>query len=327
MGFSLNYPMFQMKDAVPQINSDDRRIAERAQANLRVIIGIPTVGRAGILAGTVKAIADQTHLPDCVLISVANPQDAASLEGLSLPFPLRIVTCEKGLTTQRNRILDELRQNDVILFLDDDFLMAPDYVAQMLKVFENHSDVVLATGKLIADGILGPGFDHATGMRKLTQGLTVPGDRELVPTHSGYGCNMALRAKPILKQNLRFDEALPLYSWLEDVDFSTRLASHGRFVRPGGMRGVHLGTKSGRTRGRNLGYSQIANPIYLIRKGTIARKRARDLMLRNIASNLVGTVRPRPWADYRGRLAGNLIALWDVVKKRDRPDRILEFKS
>lgn len=295
-------------------------------AGYRVVVGIPTVGRAEILIGTVKAIAAQTRLPDCVLISVADRRDAASIEDLSLPFPVRILTGEKGLTTQRNRILDELRLTDLILFLDDDFLMAPDYISQMVRVFENHSDVVLATGKLIADGILGPGFDHRTGVSKLAAGLEVPAGTELAPAHTGYGCNMAIRARVILEENLRFDEALPLYSWLEDVDFSNRLALYGRFVRPGAMRGVHLGTKSGRTPGRYLGYSQIANPIYLIRKGTITRKRAGDLMLRHIASNLLGTIRPRPWADYRGRLAGNLIALRDVLTGRDRPDRILELK-
>ncbi len=298
---------------------------ENAGTRYRVVIGIPTVGRVDILAGTVKAIASQTRMPDIVLISIADPQDAACLEDMQLPFQLKILTSDKGLTTQRNRILDEIRKTDLILFLDDDFLMAPDYVAQMLRVFEDNADVVLATGTLIADGIIGPGFDHATGQDKLAKGLSVSVSSELVPTHTGYGCNMCLRAETVLDHKLRFDEALPLYSWLEDVDFSTRLAKYGRFVRPGGMRGVHLGTKSGRTRGRYLGYSQIANPIYLIRKGTIARKRARDLMLRNVASNMVGTIRPRPWADYRGRLTGNLIALWDVLTGRVRPDRIFDL--
>jgi len=327
MGFSLNNKINQIPDTAPQFAANTRHPPREEPAKHRVVIGIPTVGRAAILASTVKAIASQKLMPDLVLISIADPQDATSLGDLQMPFPIKVLTSEKGLTTQRNRILDEVRKTDLILFLDDDFLMAPDYIEQMVQVFENNADVVLATGNLIADGILGPGFDHATGQNKLAEGLAVSANTELAPAHTGYGCNMSLRAKTILEHNLRFDEALPLYSWLEDVDFSNRLALHGRFVRPGGMRGVHLGTKSGRTHGRYLGYSQIANPIYLIRKGTISRRRARDLMLRNIASNLVGTIRPRPWADYRGRLMGNLIALRDVLTGRVRPDRILELKS
>lgn len=299
--------------------------AAKRHPDFRVVVGIPSVGRVAILADTVKFIADQVYLPDLVLISVADPQDAALLADLVLPFPVRVLISARGATHQRNRILDELQQSDLILFLDDDFLMAPDYIEQMVQVFADHSDVVLTTGTLIADGISGPGYDHATGVRKLVQGLEHPADTDIASAHTGYGCNTGFRAKSLLTHKLRFDESLPLYSWLEDVDFSNRLAPFGRFVRPGAMRGVHLGTKTGRTPGRRLGYSQIANPIYLIRKGTISRKRARDLMLRNIASNLLGTVRPRPWADYRGRLTGNLIALKDVVLRRDHPGRIRDL--
>ena len=34
------------------------------------------------------------------------------------------------------------------------------------------------------------------------------------------------------------------------------------------LRGVHLGNKRGRVSGLRFGYSQIANPIYLLQKGT-----------------------------------------------------------
>lgn len=326
MGFSHTGKVHQIQGIMPQFAANVRNPPTEPNASYRVVVGIPTVGRAGILESTVKAIVNQTYMPDLVLISVADQRDAADLEKQTLPFPVRVLIGKKGLTVQRNRIIDELRQTDLILFLDDDFLMAPDYIEQMVNVFKNHPDVVLATGKVLADGIKGPGYDHNTGLRKLAEGLSVPADSALASAHTGYGCNTAIRAKTILKHKLRYDEALPLYGWLEDVDFSNRLVPHGRFVCPGGMRGVHLGTKTGRTHGRYLGYSQIANPIYLIRKGTISRKRARNLMARNIASNLLGTFRPRPWADYRGRLRGNLTAIWDVLLRRDRPDRILDLK-
>jgi hypothetical protein len=42
-------------------------------------------------------------------------------------------------------------------------------------------------------------------------------------------------------------------------------------VAPDCLRGVHLGTKrSERSPGKRLGYSQIANPVYIARKETIA---------------------------------------------------------
>jgi hypothetical protein len=92
---------------------------------------------------------------------------------------------------------------------------------------------------------------------------------QLCDTYKGYGCNMAPRLVPLHRHSLRFDEDLPLYGWLDDVDLCRRLSAYGRIVKNWNMIGVHLGTKRGRTAGIRLGYSQIANPIYLRRKGTL----------------------------------------------------------
>src|SRR6202040_3955084 len=93
-----------------------------------------------------------------------------------------------------------------------------------------------------------------------------------------YGCNMAFRLKPIVSHNVVFDDNLPLYGWQEDIDFSRRVLPYGRIVRSKSLRGVHLGIKLGRTSGVRFGYSQIANPIYLTRKGTMSRKHARTII-------------------------------------------------
>uniref|UniRef100_UPI00195349D0 glycosyltransferase family 2 protein n=1 Tax=Escherichia coli TaxID=562 RepID=UPI00195349D0 len=65
----------------------------------------------------------------------------------------------------------------------------------------------------------------------------------------GYGCNMTVRLSVIHAHGIRFDEDLPLYAWLEDVDLSRRMAPYGRIVGSATMRGVHLGSKRGRSSG------------------------------------------------------------------------------
>lgn len=287
----------------------------------RLIVGIATSGRPQIVARTVSAMAAQRRRPDLLLLSVTDPADAGGADSLATEFPVRVLVAPRGLTRQRNRILDELAPDDILVFLDDDFLMAPDYLEVVCEVFATCPDVALVTGSLIADGILGPGFDHDEAARLLARGLASPVSAALHPVASGYGCNFALRAAPVLRHGLRFDERLPLYGWLEDVDFSGQLAPHGRFVRPAHLRGVHMGTKQGRTPGLRLGYSQIANPIHLLRKGTIAPRRARRLMARNLAANLWRSLRPQPWTDHAGRLRGNLLALADLLRGRLQPER------
>lgn len=297
-----------------------------AEAPGRLAVAIATTGRAPILIETVRALAVQDRLPDLLLISVTSPDDILPGTTDDLPFPVEVLTGPKGASRQRNRALERLGADDLVLFIDDDFLLSPDYLAQVVRLFETHPDIALLTGTVLADGIGGAGFDHGTGHRLLAERRgTRPANDKLTETYGGYGCNMAVRMRPVVAHQLRFDERLPLYSWLEDIDFSRRLAPHGRIVLAGAMTGVHLGTKTGRQKGVLLGYSQVANPIYLIRKGTMHRRRAMRLMSGNILANVVRSVRPEPWVDRRGRLYGNLLAFRDAITGRMAPDRILDL--
>ena len=293
----------------------------------RIIVAIPTTGRAPILADTVRWIAQQTRIPDALLISIGGPEDIAPGTADDLPFPIEVLTGPKGGSPQRNRILEALQPGDIAVFLDDDFLMAPDFLAETERLFRDHPDMVLATGTVLADGINSSGFDYTNGSRILAERLAAqPATDRLDPVYNGYGCNMAVRAAPVIEHTLRFDEDLPLYSWLEDVDFSRRLAAHGTLKKAGALRGVHLGTKTGRSKGVLLGYSQVANPIYLIRKGTMHWKRALRLMMGNIFANATRSFKPEPWIDRRGRLWGNALAFRDALTGRMSPGRILDLR-
>ncbi|GJE62605.1 hypothetical protein MPOCJGCO_4738 [Methylobacterium trifolii] len=109
------------------------------------------------------------------------------------------------------------------------------------------------------------------------------------------------------------------------MDFSRQIAPYGRIVRVPASRGVHLGIKSGRQSGLRLGYSQIANPIHLMRKGTCSYRKALYLMCRNVAANLSRCPRPEPYVDRLGRCLGNLRAAFDIITGRLDPARILSF--
>jgi len=147
--------------------------------------------------------------------------------------------------------------------------------------------------------------------------------RDLVDEPGAYGCNMMVRLAAL--PGARFDETLPLYGWLEDLDYSARFAAIGRVARSGDCVGVHLGVKSGRTPGVRFGYSQIANPVYLAGKGTMARRRALVMATKNILANSARSLAPEPYIDRRGRLRGNLLALRDLMLGRAHPTRILDL--
>ncbi len=88
---------------------------------------------------------------------------------------------------------------------------------------------------------------------------------------------------------------------------------------------MHLGTKLGRSPGRRLGYSQVANPIYLFRKGSYSFGRAAPSVGRNLAANADRSLQPESYIDRRGRLRGNGLAFLDLLRGRLALERILDL--
>lgn len=290
--------------------------------DLRIAVGIATTGRRKILQAVVPHLLDQSRPVDRIVICAAEKDDVDADAMAALFQRTSVVFAERGLCRQRNRILESVEDADILLFLDDDFLVTPSYLEEAVRIFQRYPDVVMSTGTVDADGILGPGIPLEDGLRIIrSQSDAEPAGGER-PVYSGYGCNMAVRMSTVRGYGLRFDENLPLYGWLEDVDFSRQLARHGRIVSSKRLHGVHLGTKTGRTSGLRLGYSQIANPVYLMGKKTMSPRYAAPQIMRNLAANAVKVFWPEPWVDRRGRLLGNMRAVADLVRGRLSPRNV-----
>jgi GT2 family glycosyltransferase len=287
---------------------------------MRLAIGIATRGRPAILTEVLLELRRQTRAPDRILVCHVGPEDI----GERLPG-IEYLTAPAGLPRQRNAIMDAAADCDLLLFLDDDFLAAPAYCAVTEAAFAARPGVVVTTGTVIADGATGPGISVPEG-RALLAADHPPADPVAAAPHfNGYGCNMAFRLATVRAHGIRVDEALPAYGWYEDLDVTRLLGRHGAILRLAGARGVHLGAKVGRTPGLKLGYSQIANSIYLARKGTYPWNRALRSMARHCAVNLARSPFPEPWADRWGRFCGNMLALADLARGRLHPGRILEL--
>ncbi len=293
---------------------------------LNIVVGIATSGRREVLAQTISILAEQTRMPNSLVICPVAPDDVDNLALKKFPRPTLVVSGPVGLPAQRNKILSAATTADIIIFFDDDFFADADYIENLENIFLARPDVIAATGVLLADGAQGPGFSVEQGLRiiRCAPKSCSPAS-QFIECYGTYGCNMAFRLKTIIGHDILFDENLPLYGWQEDIDFSQRILPYGRIVKSAALRGVHLGIKLGRTSGVRFGYSQIANPIYLIRKGSMPWRHANKLMSRNIAANLARSFYPEPWIDRRGRLKGNILALVDMVIGRISPGRILQL--
>jgi glycosyltransferase involved in cell wall biosynthesis len=294
----------------------------------RIAVVICSLGRPEIVRSLLPHLLAQTSPPREIVFAVTGPADLpADIDWAGFPVPVRVITSPKGLCVQRNRGLDAaVDENDIIVFFDDDFVPSRFALERIARAFALFPKVSGLTGRVLADGVCSGGIEAEAAARMVADwdaDQTDPGaDPKILA--SGlvglYGCNMAFRTRAI--GGLRFDERLPLYSWLEDVDFASRVP--GEKVRSDALVGVHCGVKAGRERnGRLLGYSQIANPYYLFRKGSVPLGFALRLGLRNTVANHLRAARPEDWIDRRGRMRGNWAAITDILRGRSAPERVL----
>lgn len=286
----------------------------------RIAVAIASVGRPDCLASLIARLQGQSLAPNKIVLSVVTDDD---LPPPAVRVGVEAVMGPKGLPAQRNTALRHLGDDhDLVLFCDDDYLPSRHAIAGMAAFFAAHPDVAAANGVLLADGINSPGISEAEADKIINAYDAVPrGDLDIEGDLEGlYGCNMVYRTSAVI--GLWFDERLKLYGWQEDIDFATQVAARGRTVKCNAFAGVHRGVKGARTSGRRLGYSQVVNPLYLIRKGTMSPRFGLILMARNILANHIRIFHPEPWVDRRGRVSGNWIGLRDALLGRLKPERI-----
>ena len=291
-------------------------------ASMRIAVIVASIRRSEEIYQLLYHLARQSKQPSSIILSVERKSDLPD----HLDPRVQIVMGPKGLTAQRNRGLElALDTSDIIIFFDDDFLPTDNTLDKISVLFYENSDIIGATGRVLRDGVKLGGLSYEEAIATLeshTHHLTEP---EIVNIDSQdlYGCNMAFRTAAI--GNTRFDEKLPLYAWQEDVDFAGQLSAKGRVVKTNAFCGVHRGVNKGRSPGFALGYSQMVNPTYLVRKGTMLPLKATKLMMKNFIANHVRVLYPEAFIDRAGRMRGNWLGLWHIMAKKSDPTTILRF--
>lgn len=297
------------------------RSAARPVRSVGVVLA--SAGRPNLLAAAVRDVDAQRGIAVERVISVPDeaslPEDRASLADW------RVVTGVRGLAAQRNAGLAALPAGtDVVLFFDDDAVVRDDYVARAVRFLDEHPEIVGLTGRVLRDGKLSGEIDDSTA-RAIVR---ASGDEE--PTgvwraaRELYGANFAIRIGSV--PSIRFDERLPLYSWLEDHDMARRLLRSGPLAQVDDCVIVHRAAASGgRTNHLRLGYSQVMNPVHLVAAGSFPLWLAAQQLFRPVAKNLALSVTGRSSSWRRLRARGNLRAARDLLRGRISPERIIEF--
>ncbi len=292
----------------------------------RIAIIIASKGRRDDLALWLGHARGQSLAPAVMIWSLCSAEDLPDLADVPPDERPLVTWSATGSCVQRNTGLGAVPPGtDIVAFFDDDYVPSARCLEGIARAFAARPDVVGVTGRMLADGINSPGIPLEQAFAMVEQyDRAPPAEPISMRALTGlYGCNMAFRASAIGDE--RFDEQLPLYGWQEDVDFSERVARRGPVCHTNAFAGVHRGAKSGRTSGVRLGYSQVANILYLCRKRSIPRRFGMERLGCNLLANHARFLWSEPWVDRRGRVRGNWLALRDLLLGRLHPTRILEF--
>ena len=304
-----------------------------------VSVVIATKGRPLETAALLERLKQQTYPLACAIVvgasddDIPDHADVAAAREPNASFDVHAWTAaEAGLTRQRNEAVYWLRNHghvgstDIIVFFDDDFRPASDWIACCVEAFSDDTRLAGLTGQILADGVHGLPLSEGEADAYLDGKLAARphwasgAEREI---SSVYGCNMAFAGRVMAA--CVFDESLPLYGWQEDRDMTGQAARFGSVRFSPNCRGVHLGARGARASGVRLGYSQIANMIYLGRKGTVSLLMALRFIGTSLAANMIRSIVRKNEVDHPGRLKGNALALLDVLRGRCEPSKILDL--
>jgi GT2 family glycosyltransferase len=185
-----------------------------------------------------------------------------------------------GLPMQRNVGIDSIQTKpDVVCFFDDDVVLDSQYVENVISKFTSDDsnrivgicgNAMNERGRNLIDRLVRNIFlvtDNHSG-KLLVSGdaghIFSPRDDTEVSVLSG--CNMCFRGQILFVQNVRFDELLNGYAYMEDQDFSHRARKFGRLVQLKEARLIHKSTLAGKPDMQMLFQMYVVNSYYLLKK-------------------------------------------------------------
>ncbi|MDQ3555182.1 MAG: glycosyltransferase, partial [Gemmatimonadota bacterium] len=211
--------------------------SDRGDAGM-ISVAICTRNRPEQLARALRSIREQQVPPGEVLVVDNAPADDLTRRTVEDGFPnVRYVLEEvPGLDFARNRALAEAA-GEVVAFLDDDAVAAPDWTAEMAAVFREGARIAICTGRVDALALETEGqrlFEANGGFARGDRRIHLPADRGRIPLIAwsigiGSGCSLAVRRDTILKLG-GFDEALDMGPALPgggDLDILWRVLDAG----------------------------------------------------------------------------------------------------
>lgn len=194
-----------------------------------ITVVICTMGRPTILEHTLQALDVQTDVDfDIVVVDDSQPLDPGAARRAREQQRFRLVRGDgDGLSRARNRGWQAAAAPWVV-FLDDDVIPEPDWIAQLREAMRCHPDADVVSGPVAAEAVPG-GHELVITIAEVERDELLSGART-PPWRIGLTVAMAIR-RGVLEALGGYDERIGpgrVFPSAEDVDFNYR------FLRSGG---------------------------------------------------------------------------------------------
>lgn len=280
---------------------------------------VPTKDRPDDLRKLLASLALQTRQPEQIII--VDGSDPV-IEPVLAEFPALPLTYVRvfppSLAKQRNAGMAALRPDVTVAgYLDDDLVLEPDATERMLAFWRDAGPDVggaafcilnqpVATANRLAALFL---VDSPAPGRLLPSGFQsqIPPLLSTTEVQWLYGGATLWRRSVI--DAFSYDEWYVGHGYLEDVDYSHRVARQHRLFVVGDARCYHYSRPIALSREYTLGRQQIANRAYFAAKlGGFSRPALAWAFLGQMLINLASSLRRFDTAGLR-RFAGNVVGL------------------
>ncbi|MEQ2005881.1 MAG: glycosyltransferase [Limisphaerales bacterium] len=300
---------------------------------------IPTIGRVESLRMLLQSLADQTRLPEEVLVADGSNSDGiktltheAGWDRLGLRLRhLRVHP--PNAVRQRCAAIGQAR-GDLLLLLDDDVVLDPECVAEMASILDKHPELVAVTADFSNQGWSKPTRLWRWYLRQAHGVQEGDWQGRIIGPLLRFGYNPSpagpmpmewLGAGNSLVRRSAYEAAGGFSNFFlhrcttnEDVDLGIKLCRHGGIVLAPAARMAHMHAPGGRVTIAEAAEDDLYNR-YLVMHRTQGRSAlsAFGLSLLYItietASNLGGCIRRLRSNGFGARTGGRLRALFRIL--------------
>lgn len=242
---------------------------------------VATKDRPDDLRKMLQSLFEQSHRSDQIVIvdSSADPVSAVEQEFPELNIKY-IHHTPPSASAQRNIGIQSVDPNiELIGFLDDDIILAPNALEIMLKFWQTAPDDLGGCAFNLMNSA--PKSNSRLKKSGLSRWLGLYSDKKGVVMPSGWQTLTGIVKETIFVEWLPstasvwrketfdrflFDEFFDGYSYLEDLDFSYGVSKHYRLAIVADAQYWHYPSPSGRVSQYQFGKIEVRNRVYLVRK-------------------------------------------------------------